>query len=348
MKNSTENRSKKAESPIGTIARYTIAGGQAGRYEKITKAIGEHVGKVYGYEMKVLILEGTETVHAPPPQPSGQATKYQEVAWGKEYDAYLKDKKKYDDDKAKIFATIFGHCDDAMKNWLESREEYRKADQQRNVIALLKMIKEASYDDDRKYPARQAVDALKQLMKVWQGEQESLPAYYRRVKSLVERVELSYGELAPTTVATREPKYKKDAGMAMKRARDKMVAYLFVQGANKIYKPLLKGLDNDYTLGDDRYPETIEEAMTVLTEYGNRNGGTPYPKKQPEEKVELNFAQMSVEEMRRKGLCYKCGKKGHRAFECKKVDDNKTEQKEETQHAMVKEEEQGQQYDWMN
>ena len=36
-------------------------GKQANQYEKTTKAIGDYVGRVYGHEMKKLVLLGTES-----------------------------------------------------------------------------------------------------------------------------------------------------------------------------------------------------------------------------------------------------------------------------------------------
>ena len=42
------------------------SGEQAGRYEKTMKAVAEYVAIEYGYEMKVLVMHGKETVFEPP------------------------------------------------------------------------------------------------------------------------------------------------------------------------------------------------------------------------------------------------------------------------------------------
>ena len=216
LKEMTSGKSNTNDGDDIHVPKYTIAAGQAGRFEKTTKGIGEQIGKKYGYEMKMLITNAEETTFTPPTLPD-EPTKHQELAWGKEYDMYLRKKQKYEDDKARVFAIIFDHCDEPMKNRLEGQKECREAEKNRDVIELIKIIKNAAYGaTDKKYPARQAVEALKQLTKMWQGHEEHLTSYYRRFVSLTERVEASFGDLVPDAAAQKSKDYKKDAEKAKK------------------------------------------------------------------------------------------------------------------------------------
>ena len=106
---------------------------------------------------------------------------------------------------------------------------------------------------------------------------------------------------------------------------------MFMQGANKNYKSLLNGIDNDFTLGDDRYPETIEEALQVMSEFGNHNIKHKNQSVKREESSAVSFGQMTKAEMMSKGLCFKCGEHRHRAMECKN-DKKKEEPTEETKN----------------
>ena len=96
--------------------------GQSGKYERTTKTIGKYAGKAFGYEMKVLILQQEETDYEEPKLPT-DPTETDMLVWGKQYDLFAKKKEQYLEDKAKMFAVIFGHCDEMMKNGLETTEE---------------------------------------------------------------------------------------------------------------------------------------------------------------------------------------------------------------------------------
>ena len=113
-----------------------------------------------------------------------------------------------------------------------------KIDESADVIALLKMIKNAMYDtNDKKYPPMQAVVAWKQMLKVSQQEEEDLLDYYRRFKSLVERVEATYGKIEPVEAAKRDPKCSKDADKTLDKTKNKMLAYTFMDGARRAHLP---------------------------------------------------------------------------------------------------------------
>ena len=83
-------------------------------------------------------------------------------------------------------------------------------------------------------------------------------AYYKRFECLVETVERIYGEIKPSELA------KKDAKFTVDGEKNKMMASLFMEGANPGFKPLLQDLTNDYSLGAALYPATLEEAFEVL------------------------------------------------------------------------------------
>ena len=76
--------------------------------------------------------------------------------------------------------------------------------------------------------------------------------------SLVGNVERIYGEIKTSELA------KKDTKFIVNGEKNKMMASLFINGANPRFKPLLQDLANHYSLGAALYPATLEEAFEVL------------------------------------------------------------------------------------
>ena len=73
------------------LPKYSI--GKGGKftnlYEKKTERIGEYVGREFGQEMRLLVLQLKETVYDEP-ELANNPSKQDELKWGKEYDLYLK------------------------------------------------------------------------------------------------------------------------------------------------------------------------------------------------------------------------------------------------------------------
>jgi Zinc knuckle len=331
---------KKADEDLKTqMYAFAKTGEQADGYTKTTKAIGEYVGKTYGHEMNILVMQLTETQLVAPTL-ADEASRQAELLWSKNYDIYLKKKDRYEEQKAKVFALILGQCELPVKNLVESQDDYDTVAMGSDVIALLKMIKEAVFgSNDKKYPPRQAARAWLQLIGAKQQPEESLVAYYKRFVSLVERVETTYGSIAPTAVAEKDPKYaSRTAGDLTKLAREQMVASMFMDGAHHGFKPLMRDLENDFALGSALYPGTMSETLQVMTVYAEQPLYKSIMKKtrkskDDDEAPELSFAQMNKKEMMKRGLCFKCGKQGHRAKECPETEQQNV--REEQQHAQT-------------
>ena len=96
-----------------------------------------------------------------------EATRQEELKWGKEYDMILKKRDRYDEQKGKVFALLMNQCDEPVKNKIDGHEDYAKAEKDRDVIALLVKIKTVTHDaNEKKYPPQQAVKAWKQLVMI--------------------------------------------------------------------------------------------------------------------------------------------------------------------------------------
>jgi len=146
--------------------------------------------------------------------------------------------------------------------------------------------------------------------------------------SLIERVELLCGEIEPTKPAERDKKHNKNPSAVIDAEKGKMLAVAFVEGANKNFKPLLNDLEQDCSLGDDKHPATVEEALQVLS-MCEQQKLKRFEKKKPKEEERLQLSHAQMQGMKKKGLCFKCGKAGHLIKDCPKTDEKDEPKKEE-------------------
>jgi hypothetical protein len=192
----------------------------------------------------------------------------QELMWGKDYDLHFKKKRQYEEQKAKVFEIVLGQCDETMCNRVESLEAvFQKYEEDCDVVTLMKAIQECAFNSNEKqYPPRLAAMALKQLMMMHQQEDETLVAFYKCFVEVCEQVERMYGDVIPDVIVSKDSgKEKKDVKEL--NAKNKMLAILFMEGGNWGFKPLLRDLENNFSLGAFLYPGTPAEALQVMLVY---------------------------------------------------------------------------------
>ena len=79
----------------------------------------------------------------------------------------LKKRDRYKEQKGKVFAIIMKHCNKPVKNKIDGFEDYAKAEQDRDVKALLVKIKMVTHDaNKKKYQPQQELHLLVLTMAV--------------------------------------------------------------------------------------------------------------------------------------------------------------------------------------
>jgi hypothetical protein len=225
---------------------YSISklGSQVDIFAVTTRAIGEFVGREFGHEMRMLVLYGKEASIVPPTL-DASTTKQNEMKWSKDCDVFIKKKTKFDDEKAKVFAIILSHCDEPMENKVERHPKYAQMEQDCDVAALLEVIKESVFDShEQQYPACQAASAWKQLASCHQQEDETIVLFYERFMETVDCSEQMYWTIVPSVMVD-DDKSSAKIGEKQKKARETMIVMLFMDGANKGFKLLMRDLEND-------------------------------------------------------------------------------------------------------
>jgi hypothetical protein len=101
---------------------------------------------------------------------------------------------------------------------------------------------------------------VRRVITVRQQDNEPLAEYYKRFTSCVGVAESQWGTLLPTAAATNETNEK--------TSRDELITCVFLAGVDaKKYGRLKTELNNAYVAGQNNYPKTVENAVTMLSQH---------------------------------------------------------------------------------
>ena len=200
-----------------------------------------------------------------------------------------------------MFVIIKGQCSLMMKNKVESMTDYKKWEEDDDVIGLLNGLKELSFSTvDIQYEYWIVSQSLKSVMTMRQQDKESLNGYYKRFINLVDVAEIQWGTLVPTKIGM-------DDAM-----RNKFLTCTFLAGVDcKRYGKVVNELNNSYLTGQNNYPTMVIGAMRMLSHYMDGDKQSQWNKEQELTKSSLSFAQRCSE-----AVCFRCRKRGHYANEC--------------------------------
>ena len=166
---------------------------QASEYSVITQFITNHIRKSYDYGDDIgdaLKSRGDITIQAPRLRAvaAGSANeeleaRENEFLYKAQITAYVAREEKYQANKGKAFALIFGQCNKALQHKLQSRTDF-EPEIKGNPFELLNAISEhlMSYMEN-KYPFSIAIDAVKNYINLKQTVDESLVDYTQRFKA---------------------------------------------------------------------------------------------------------------------------------------------------------------------
>jgi len=299
---------------------YKIAKGQeVDQYKRITNAIADHVGRLYGAKMHLLVKERSDKPPEKPNRVDKDADPIVIKEWEKDYDRYLKKLDLYEDHKSKVFIIIKGQCSLAVRNKVEALTTYSEIEEKFDVVELLDSIRIVTYEPDVHYDHKAAAMALRRLFVARQGDTESLDRYYQRFEGLVEVAEIHFGSLVPTAISKKER--AADAKSTQKDTRNKFVGCMFIEGSSpKKYGKYIADLNNDYNTGTNKYPPTLEAGMEMLSSYVSPDGGHSN-ERSTVGTVGANFATYLdadlIKKRQAEGKCFKCGADDHISKNCK-------------------------------
>ena len=290
--NSSNKSSNNKSTARKTLADHVYSIGsakQASDYSVITQFIINHIRKSFEFGDDIGdALENWKDVELDPPKlkPVSKYSENKELEerqneylFKAQIAAFVAREEKYIANKGKGYALIYGQCNKPLQHKLQARKDF-ESEIKGDLIKLLDAISEHSMSYvENKYPFSTALDAIKNYINLKQIEDESLVDYTRRFKSAKKIMETQIGgELELPKLAKIDPRWMEvnDPGEwvisneaeCRARAYKRFTTFLYLENADRTkYGTLLSGLATQYSLGQNQYPQTVEEATNVLSNH---------------------------------------------------------------------------------
>lgn len=267
----------------------------AANFQRTLKGMANYLHTTYSAEVSEAILKMqavTITVDDRPPLKTDPTTKqplplatWEEYKWRQDYAEQSKKLKLYTDSMPKAYIHLYNQCSTNLKNDLEASNDFPPVEAAKDPIGLLKLIQGLCCSYDSKTQSVMAtVTSQKKLFTFFQRDGMDNATFHREFMAHVETIE-TYGGvgaigISPTFVAKTlqemhasqpqqctNPAKPTDSELALakKTVRDEFLACFMLSSANRErYGPLRNELANQFGFGNDLYPKTPDQCLTMM------------------------------------------------------------------------------------
>ena len=245
-----------------------------------TEKIAAYAGRTCKEAQDIRVaIEKVEDIKIPKPVKDTEGDDaINEKILNRDIEAYVKRKAIYRQNKSSLYSVVMGQCTDAMKAKLKGISAYSTTDENSDVIELLKLIRQSTFDfQSNQYPFLAIHTSLKLFFGQFQGYHQPVSEYmdvFMSNKNMLEHCGAQIGNhpdlqtylliesnIDPVT-ATNDQKL-----LATNNAIEVYCAIAFLCGLNRNrYQDLLDELINSYLNGRDEYPRTLVLAYKLVTE----------------------------------------------------------------------------------
>jgi Zinc knuckle len=311
--------------------------------EELEVYVGAHI-RHNGKDIRRMIRTMVDTTFAPPDDIDEEnATSTEFAIWKADIKLFMEKREWYVENKCTLYSVIWSQCSEAMQAKIKSVPGYQVMNEDANSLSLLQEIKGIAYKFESQKNIYVAINlAKKSFFSTRQAQHETNAAFLTRYKDSIAVIEHYGGHIGDDIALIEEEEKKMTAVMlpvplttdqrisCITLAKNKSNAIYFLCCADPIrYATLTTDLENQFTRGNDQYPDNITDAYNLLVSYkkpstgGNvknretnpttsNNPGTEPTTTVPQ--TELAFVQTSppLEEVK----CYNCNTMGHYASSC--------------------------------
>lgn len=186
---------------------YGCSSPRADHYIKTTREIAKYVGLTYenGDDVKRAIESLTDTTFTKPADPIAGATMTQTRLSEIYVNKYIERKEIYSKNMKSAYSLVWGQCTNAFQAKLELWDDHSHIALNRDVLGLLRNIKEEAALDFRsqKRPIQALFEAKRRFYTFSQDRSMTCHAYLEQFKNLVECIELCGGSMVDSAMLTR-------------------------------------------------------------------------------------------------------------------------------------------------
>jgi len=299
----------------------------------------------YGDDLFTIIddLKDMDMKSVEPKEPEASAGKIAMLEFDYEVEYYFYRKKAYEKNTALGYDIIWNQCTKGLQQKLLGVKGYGEAKLKKNMLWLLKSIKDTVYQFDSVKPTELSVDdALERIIKYRQGNLD-LAEFHKTFVNYLKVYEQNAGHFGVTYKDVLEiqseldkkslsaENYKVEFNEAVQDLRDRAVGIAFLKRADKNrYSELQNNLQNSFLNGTDEYPNNIAEALHKLTYFKptmpmqprqlrandpNQTGLSFFLNSSPHSAVAGTDGE-TVDGI----ICFRCGCPGHKSNVCPKSD----------------------------
>ncbi|GAX19421.1 hypothetical protein FisN_4Lu403 [Fistulifera solaris] len=285
-RNRNRNRTPRSGEPfIGKVEDlkgviYDVVAGKE-TFTETTKQIALYVSREFPdageYRVGMVELRLEELVRPEPPADRNDPVALE--LWKDEKDAVRKKMEKRERASGQVFSTVMDQCSPALINRLEAHTDWTRIHREGDVIELLKLIRSSmTLGQTRQYDYHSWVTVEGKLRECKQTKYMSNHEYYEKFKECVanaERLgtEVGYSERRvqqelDESAADGGNPTEEELSAAKKKVKESFLAVMFlVNSDQRRYGELLRNIENDYTLGTQKYPSTLSAAYDCLMNY---------------------------------------------------------------------------------
>jgi hypothetical protein len=205
-------------------------------------------------------------------------------------------------------------------------KRYKKLNKRSDLLWIIKDIKGLVYKFDRqRYHAMSLHLERTFLFALYQGRETSNASYLEKFSNCVSVIEQFGGELGVESEGVKAELILNNIDLenasevqviaATVVARDKCLVVAYLSGSDKNrYGSLVEDLENDYTKGNNNYPETLNAAYNLVVNYRNHQRPASHVFIDSEGMTFANVEKRVVD--RAKVRCFNCDVMGRYANEC--------------------------------